>query len=235
MRILFLILILFSFYSCEKIDDDFNNVCNSDCTVIEGTFTTANNIPIKNVKIELDYRASNGTFGVSVRNIRQTITNDIGYYRMEFFIEDNELGESADGYFRLQSDFSNVENTNDFIIPNNALNGLDTYDVIYSINTRDTIINKSVYIPTKAILKINLTNYFPIQQNDFFNVVGTYPGGGFSFSANSQPNQLFEIEVAQNEISSIEVKKRKNGIISIVDEIDLFIPENEILELNYEY
>jgi hypothetical protein len=235
MRLLFLLLLISSFYSCEKIDDDFNNICNSNCTVIEGTFTTANNIPIKNVKVELDYRASTGTFGVSVRNIRQTTTDDNGYYRMEFFIEDNELGVNADGYFRLQSDYSNVANTDNYIIPNNALIGLDTWDVIYSINSRDTIINKSVYVPTKAILKINLLNYFPIEENDFFSVVGSYPGGGFSFSANGQPNQLFEMNVAQNEITSIEVKKRKNSIISIVDEVDLFIPENDILEINYEY
>lgn len=235
MRKLILLLLIISFYGCEKIDDDFNDVCESECTVIEGTFTTANNEPIINVKVELDYRASTGTYGVSVRNIRRTTTDNNGYYRMEFFIEDNELGENAEGYFRLQADVSEVENINNYIIPSQNLEGLNNWDVIYSINTRDTIIDKSFYVPTKAILNVNLTNFNPIQENDFFKVISNYPGGSFGINADNINNQTIEVFVAENENNNIKISKRKNGIYTEIDELNLFIPDDETLELNYEY
>ncbi|WP_452231364.1 hypothetical protein [Lacinutrix sp. MEBiC02595] len=235
MRKLILLLLIISFYGCEKIDDDFNNVCESECTVIEGTFTTANNEPIKNVKVELDYRASTGTYGVSVRNIRQTTTDNNGYYRMEFFIEDNELGENAEGYFRLQADVSEVENINNYIIPSQNLEGFNNWDVIYSITTRDTIIDKSFYVPTKAILNVNLTNFNPIQENDFFKVISNYPGGSFGINADNINNQTIEVFVAENENNNIKISKRKNGIYTEIEELNLFIPDDETLELNYEY
>lgn len=235
MKKLFLLLLILSFYSCEKIDDDFNNVCVSNCTVIEGTFTTANNEPIENIKVELDYKNSTGTYGVSVRNIRRTTTDENGYYRMEFFIEDSELGENAEGYFRLQADVSNILEINNYIIPSQNQTGLNNWDVIYSISTRDTIINKSFYIPTKAILNVNLNNFVPIQENDFFKIISNYPGGAYGINADNLTNQTIEVFVAENETNHIKVSKRKDGIYSEVDEFDIFINPNQTTQLNYDY
>lgn len=235
MQKLFLLLMIFSFYSCEKKVDDFNEVCNSNCTVIEGTFTTANNVPIKNVKVELDYKASTGTYGVSVRNISQSTTDNDGYYRMEFFIEENELGESAEGYYRFQADVSNIENINSYIIPSQNLEGFSNWDVIYSINTRDTIIDKSFYIPTKAHINVNLSHFIPIQANDTFKILSNYPGGSFGINAKNLENQTIEVFVAENEYNNIKILKTKNGEFTEVDQLNIFIPTNETLELNYEY
>ena len=48
---------------------------------------------------------------------------------------------------------------------------------IFPITNRDTIIDNTFYIPKKAYIKVNLNNFVPLQDDDFFEVQTLYPFG----------------------------------------------------------
>lgn len=50
------------FLGCEDVKDDFEKVCVSDCTTVSGNFVTANNVPLKNIKLEIDHQTYDNNF-----------------------------------------------------------------------------------------------------------------------------------------------------------------------------
>ncbi len=48
-----LLLLILTFYGCSKIDDDTDDVCNSNCTTLQGRFVTLNDDGVKGVKVLL--------------------------------------------------------------------------------------------------------------------------------------------------------------------------------------
>lgn len=246
--ILLCLAILISCQSCSKTDDDTREICNANCTVLEGRFVTHNNMPLKDIKLRLDYRISAAPFGSSTRIIREARTDENGFYKMEFFVEENEIGEDARGYFTLLVDASNL-NPEDYIRQNEIYVG----DAIYSLATRDTIIDKSFYIPTKDFITVTLTGFSPIDEDDFFEVRTLFPSGlnigqndflggeyqtgstGYGhYTATSQSQTFNNVVVAKNELNVIRLARRKDATTNHED-IEIFIPENNTLELNYEY
>lgn len=249
-----LLLLILTFYGCSKIDDDTDDVCNLNCTTLQGRFVTLNDVGVKGVKVFLKYRISRGPLGSSsTRLITETKTDDYGNFHKEFYIKDSELGDTADGYFKIEYDDTNLD-VNKYILSDNQI-GNTTQPLgqaIYSISSRDTIIGNTYYLPKKSYIAVNLNNFVPIQDGDYFEVRTRYPFGayignndlldteystGFSgwgtFQASELNTQLNPF-VAENEQNIIRIARRKDGVNTIED-FTVFIPSDNSIELTYEY
>lgn len=240
--------------SCDKREDDSDNVCISNCTTLSGKFVSFNNEPVAHVKVSLKYRISGGELGGgSTRLIVDTQTDQNGNFTKSFFIKDNELGNDANGYFQVDIDDSNID-SNEYIRTNNLI-GNTTTDIgfaIYAITNRDTIIDQTFYIPKKAWIKVNLNNFIPVHEDDYFEVQTLYPFGpqiginpflnspystGFSGYDNwraTNLNNLLNVFVAEGENNVIRIFRRKNGVNTIED-VPMVIPANNNIELTYNY
>ena len=246
----FIFLLVFStfLHSCSKTDDDTGNECTEDCTTLTGRFVTEGNTPLKGVEVILEYKVSNTLFGGRTRIIKKARTNDNGNYNMVFFLEDHEIG-NAHGYFRLLINPSNLNPQRLMLRDNNLYSGA----IMYSLSTRDTIIDKSFYIPTKERITVTLTGFTPVNSDDFFEVRTFFPSGlkirsnltmgreyetgtagsGKYFATTT--NQTFEnVLVALNEWNTVRVLRTKNGVRTTED-VELLVTENHNIHLTFEY
>lgn len=249
-----IIFLIFVVTSCSKTEDDTNNECTSNCTIIRGKFISANNAPVPNIKVSLQYRISGGGLGpLSIRKIVNTQSDKNGNFNKNFYIKDNELGNSAPGYFKVDIDDSNIDVTK-YIRTNNLIGNTTTIIglTIYSITNRDTIIDKTFYIPKKAYIKVNLNNFVSQKTGDKFEVQTLYPFGhkiglnkfldseystGFSGYSNwtaTNLNNKLNVFVAESEKNIIRVIRVKNGIGSSED-FEITVPPNNAIELTYNY
>lgn len=240
--------------SCSKTDDDAGNKCTSDCTTITGKFVSANDEPVPNVRLKLQYESGGGIFNPGkTRKIVDVKSDKEGSFYKNFYIEDQELGINPKGYFNVIVDDSGLD-VNKYIRSNNLI-GNTTVDMgftIFSITNRDTIINANFYIPKKAYIKVNLNNFLPQSSEDHFEVQTLYPfgaeigynefldskyGTGFSgydnFNATSQNNQL-KVFVAENERNIIRIFKRKNGV-NTSEDYPIMVPANNNIVLSFDY
>jgi hypothetical protein len=242
---------MFIFVSCSKTEDDTNDECTGNCTILKGNFVTLNNEPVSNVKVSMKYIKSNELAFYS-RKLVDTKTDLNGNFNRNFFIKDNELGNTG-GYFDIEIDDSNID-VNTYIRTNNLI-GNTTTNIglsIFSITNRDTIIDKTFYIPKKAYIKVNLNNFVSQQSGDLFEVQSLYPFGakidlnpfldseystGFSgygnWVATTLNNQL-NVFVAEGEKNIIRINKIKNGIGSSQD-FEIIVPQNNTIELTYDF
>lgn len=244
-----IIFLVFSVWlqSCSKTDDDTKDVCTADCTTLTGRFVTERNTPLKGIEVILEYEVSNTLFGGRTRIIGKTKTLDNGTYKMDVFLQDHEIGNSH-GYFRL---LINAQNLN----PLRLMRPDDLYvgTIMYSLPTRDTIIDKSFYIPTKEHITITLTDFTPANPDDFFEVKPYFPSG-LKIRSNQLPggeyetgtagsgkyyattaNQTFDnVLTALNEWNTIRVIRTKNGVRTFED-VDIFVAENHNIHLTFEY
>jgi hypothetical protein len=248
---IFIILIL-TFYSCSETDDEqiLRNNCTLNCTKLKDKFVTTNNIGIKGVKGQLQYRFSEGRLsGESfTRSIKNSQTDENGNFEVEFYIQDDELG-NINGHFTTYYESINLDSTEYIFSKNNFAFAMQTK---YSISNRDTIIGNKYYIPKKAYIKVNLNNFSPIKDGDYFEVITLYPFGpnigtnnfldseystgssGWGTFKASGVNSQLNPYVAENEKNIIRIARRKNGVNSIED-FPIFVPANNKIELNYEY
>lgn len=240
---------------CSKIEDDTGKDCYSDCTTLQGRFITLNDVGISGVKVSLKYRISGSPpfGGGSTRIIVETETDENGNFYKEFYIKDSELGETAEGYFKIDYDDSYLD-VSKYILSNNLI-GTTTQPLgqaIYSIDSRDTIIGNTYYLPKKTHIKINLNNFVPIQDGDHFEVRTLYPFGpnigynefldseyatgfsGYDTFVASEVNNQFNVFVAENENNIIRILKIKNGI-STPEDYTIYIPTDNNIEMTYEY
>jgi hypothetical protein len=247
MKNLFVLICLLLVYSgCFKTEDDTNQECTSDCTTIQGKFVTLNNVGVPNANVTLEYKKSGGELGPSLtRKIANVLSDQKGEYSRNFFINDDELGTSAPGYFYIAIDISGLD-SNLYLKAKNLLLGFQ----IYKITTRDTIIDNTFYIPRKAYIKVNLNNFVPVQNDDYFQVTTLYPFG-LKTSDNTFPdspystgisaqyranglNSLLKVVAAEGEKNIIRIDKRKNGVVTIQDFL-ISVPPNNSVELTYTY
>lgn len=253
MKKIALLLILLNFFNCEKIEDDTNINCISDCTTLQGRFITYNNVGVEGVKVSLKYRKSIGTYSNSTRLIAETYTDKNGNFFKEFYVKDSELGNTAEGYFNIEYDDTNLD-VMKYILSDNLVGTTKQPlgQTLFTLNTRDTIFGNTYYLPTKAHIKINLNNFVKQQDDDHFEVRTFYPFGpkigsnnflnskyatGFSgwgtFVAKGL-NNFLNVFVAENEENVIRVYKRKNGVSSR-EEFTIFVPSDNTIELTYDY
>lgn len=132
-------------------------------------------------------------------------------------------------------------------------NNLYTGAVIYSLPTRDTIIDKSFYIPTKGHITVTLKGFTPVNPDDFFEVRAFFPSGlkirsnpmtGGEYETGSagsgryyatNANQTYDnFLVAFNELNIVRVLRTKNGVRTTED-VEVFVPENHNIHLTFEY
>ena len=234
--------VLLFLQGCSGVEDDFGNGCVSDCTVINGHFVTAGNVPLGNVRLELDFHNSS-MFSSVTRNIVSERTGDDGFYSMGFYIKDNELAGATEGFFRLQADFRGLDM--DRYIVHAPVTFIDYLD----ISSRDTIIERTFYVPTKATIKVNLSNFNPVALGDSFRVFSSFPSGakvedgfletdyqgsGFGIFAEDVLNQTISVVVAERETNVIKIHKNKNGVVT-TEEFELYVPEHNAIVLNYNY
>lgn len=247
-KFILLVLILTTFLNCSKTDDDIENLCNSNCTTLKGRIVSENNTPIKNIKLSLEYRISHAPFSASTRIIKETETDENGFYSMEFYLEDSEIGEIGQGYFALLINASNLS-TEEYI----RKDEIYIAETIYSLPIRDTVIEKSFYIPTKEFITVTLNNFIPLNSNDKFEVQILYSSGlnigqndliGSQYASQlsdfgnyisiNQFETFNNVIVARNEKNLITIIKVKNGIAT-TENLLIFVPENNNINLTYEY
>lgn len=247
-NIFYAIVIIYGIVSCLKISDDTNIPCKSDCTVLHGYFISENDEPIKNVKLQLKHRVTNPPLGGTTRIIRNTQTNERGYFNINFFVLDKEF-ENQRGYYQMDVNLSELDK-NTYLISNIA-----NESFIDRLKRRDTIIYQEFYLPTKTSIKVNLKNFIPIQENDYFKVSILFPYGfkledeynefiGSEYGTGRSNNESYaaiglnttirNVWVAESENNVIIINKRKDGIYTS-ENYKFFVPKNNQIELNYEY
>jgi len=222
MRVKFLIVISLLFIACEKVDNDTALVCTDNCTRIEGRIYTTANQPLKNVQIVfqyIDYLEDGRTY---YRKIDKVKTDSEGFYTMDFFLNDEELG-STNGRFELYIKDATLRS--DLLYEEFNLNyGIE------DIESRDVVVTRNAFFATKKNVKIQLQNFAPLTpgdqfqvqvefptgfDNDDFNSNGTlhqYQNSGINRFVASGPSTEFTIPVANGELNFIKIIKTKNGV-----------------------
>lgn len=252
MKIFAALFLLIFLISCSKTDNDTKVICSSNCTTISGKFITVNNSPVANIRVSLNYRRSGGELGFGYkRKIVNTQSDQNGLFSKDFYLKDDEIGPLALGYFIVDIDDSKIDG-NKYIRSSNLVGTTPLGFPIYSISKRDTVINRTFYIPTKAFIKVHLNNFIPQQTDDFFEVQTLYPFGpeigtntflgspystGFSgyggFRA-TKLNNLLSVFVAEGEKNIVRIFKRKNGV-NTSEDYPVVVPKNNTIELTYDY
>ena len=234
--------------ACSKTDDDTNLVCTANCNTFSGQIKTVDNVGIPNIKLTLDYYI--GTeLSAYRRIIGETMTDQNGFYEMSVFIEDDELGESSQGYFSLTLDSDKISDVlhNEYLKPKVILSENTKPEVIYySILERNLTFENDFIIPKKGNVRIKLNNFNPIADGDYFkaNVKYSYsflndnwttyqPWEGIYGFADENPT-ILNAQTILNGTVRVQITKQKNGIIeNSQQEFELDNPN--IYELEFEY
>ncbi len=233
----------FIFQSCEK--DDTALDCQADCTTVQGQIVTAKGEPLPNISVAFDHFVSQG-IGSSRRKIKETRTDENGYYTMKFFIKDDELGVEADGLFELNIDYSNLDSkvymsTNQYY-----------KHTMYYLDKRDTTIVLDFYNPKKAYITVNLNGFNPSTEDDYFKLESFFPSGikneknsiwgfdyvlgyGTSYKATSANSKIDSVLVAENDNNWISIRRWKGGVNLIDEDTIFFVPENNSIKLDFIY
>ncbi len=257
-KTLFLLFILAAFVSCVKEDDDTNKELTPGYTTINGHFVTSNNVPLKGVEVQLKYVEARWLASFHSRLKKGATTDANGSYSMSFNIKDDEVETyeaQYSSYFELGFDFSNLD-PDKYFLSYSLDNDSSYWFSVRPSFKQDTAYNVSFYIPAKDYITVNLNNYKPVQTGDHFEVQTFCPWGiksdknvgsdfldteyGISFSgydkfvAKSENQTFTKIPVARNDTNIVRIIKMKNGIASPEDH-KIFVPENNTIELTYEY
>lgn len=252
-KIILLLNVILFFSSCEKVEDDSNEICTGNCTTLSGKVYTQGNTPLKNVAIKFKFQKQdpNNTNNTLTRIISKVRTNNLGEYNMDFYLKDEELGQWA-GTFTLNADKNTLPGT---VFYEDYFN---LYDNLYSILTRDVSIQRNLYIPTLKKIKIKLNGFNGDTQEDYFRVLTEVPCGYDYVSVNPETgnnheyatiglnkyqldnynnltSKIFEVEFALNEMNFIVLGRMKNN--TYTEErisINVTSATNQTFEYNYE-
>ncbi len=251
-KTIFALTILLFFVSCEKIDDDSAEVCIADCTSIKGKVFTHSGIPLKNVAMKFTSRKPDSLKPhiTYTRIISKVRTNNLGQYNMNFYLNDDELGEWG-ASFSLYAD----KNT----LPGSVFyeDYFNLYDSFYGILERDVTIHSDLYIPTLKKVNIKLNNFNSPEQDDYFRLLSEVPcgydtnfinpetGNNHSYTTmglnkyqlnnyNNYKSKTFKVEFALNETNFIVLGRMKNKVYT-EERIPIIVTSetNQTLEYNY--
>lgn len=240
-KLLFLSLVCFlGLLSCDK--DDTNEVCSSDCTIIQGRIIRADNSGIEGVKVTFSYIISSPNS--RARNIADTYTDQNGNYSMSGYIKDNEIDLTKK--FKITIDTLKVQSSlsNDFLktseIQLDILSRTD-HTILEGFNTRPATINVVDYIvPFKTDLTINLKNFEPIINHDLFGFEAKVAYGfrnqnALIRSANANNiNSQFNLITGTGE-NEIKVRRIKNSEVTYATENIIITETPSNVSLNFEY
>ena len=216
-------------YGCFAIEDDINMVCNSNCTIIQGKFTTENGQPIKNVSLELDWNLPGPWLGGKIRKIKKGKTDENGDYKFNFYIEDKEL---TDGYYSVQfnlpdNSYITFENNKDF--------------QFWGVKKRDTVIVGNYHIPRKGSqITLKIKNRETISGDDRLIISVSYKAGfnqHVSYGVgdlDSDKTSQVTFETAANQYTFIQPSKIKNGqALHLLDSIVIPLGKVQSYEIEF--
>ena len=245
-----LILIAFTLYSCHGTDDDtaLAYYCNGNCNTISGRIYTEDNVGVANVTLLFSHHASG--IGVNyTRLIAKTRTDENGYYTLEGYVKDNELGS---GTFSIVVDKQKLETSLSagFFRPSDLVSGFPLANeyLIPNLQDRSPITNLDYKIPFKTMLTVHLTGFNPIAANDYFgvgnrikygfdsefsNTFFTKQGGnGFGYAEGVNSTITLAAVFGVNEL---KIVKLKNNVVEEVEETIAIGNPNPNVALNYSY
>ncbi len=257
-KLLFLLFLLIVFAGCQKEDDDTDIPLTPGYTTISGHIVTSNNAPLKGVELELKYVERALLYSHSWLK-KEAATDANGYYSMSFNIKDDEVETYEAQYssnFELGFDFSNLDPDKYFLSYYSVDRDSSFWFSVSPSLKKDTTYSISCYIPAKEYISVNLNNFNPVQEGDRFEVETYFPWGiksekednsnkflnteygisssGYDNFVAENENQVYRVPVARNDTNIVRIIKEKNGITSSED-YKLFVPENNTIELTYEY
>lgn len=250
MKRIILLFTLVTFYGCFQTEDDTNNNCTSNCTILKGRIITTDNQGISGVNLTFKY-FKGAELSSSTRKISDINSDGNGYFYDEFYLKDNEIAEDSYGNFIFGINENSLNLRDDIITPNLVNIFLERY--VY-INHRDTVIEQTYYFPKKTYVVVNLNNFIPIQQNDRFEIQAMFPYGyenpepdelndiletiylptNGKFYRADEINNSLNVIVAQNEKNIIKVYKRKNGVYTY-EQIVIDVNSSSPNEITIEY
>ncbi len=249
MKRFILISLILTLSGCSKTDDDTNNICSSDCTILQGRFITMDNEGINGANLAFEFIRGGGYLPTYTRLISDLVSDENGNFYDEFYLEDSEIDSSSSGSLILRVNESSLNIIDNIITPDLTNTNFEQW---LQVSTRDTIIEQTYYMPKKANIVVNLNNFFPILENDRFEVRSIFPYGSLSEDGYNEVletnyyatlsreiygateiNNSLNVVVAENENNIIRVYKTKNGIYTyedVVINIDSSSPDEITLE-----
>lgn len=256
-KLRFLLLLLIVLSGCVKEDDISDAPLTPGYTTISGQVITSGNKPLKGVSLQMKYIESQYLASFRSWLKKEAETDGKGTYSMSFNIKDNEV-ESYEGgfssYFQLFFDFSKLD-PDKYFLSYYCVDGNYSFDFRPSLK-QDTSYRISCYIPAKDYITVKLNNFNPVLEGDCFEVETFFPWGiesgnvdksnqllnteygisssGYGNFVAISENQTFRVPVARNDTNIVRIIKMKNGVATPEDH-KLFIPENNNIELSYEY
>lgn len=223
---------LLTIQNCEFVDEaNINAVCNSDCTTIQGRFTTEDDKPIKDMPLEMEWSTNSGGLGLGgkTRKIMTGETNDSGNYTFVFYANDEEL---SSGSFSVK-----------FTLPDETYLILKDYSYfqLSGINKRDTLVIGNYHVPRKgARIKLIIKNPGAISGDDQLVSSVSYK---YDLNKNIHfvPGELFSMysseatmETATNQFTYIKTSKRINGqYVNLIDSVVISSGQIETYEVTF--
>lgn len=237
---LFILVLLTGFaVDCTKRIDDTNdnNPCTDSCTVVQGRFITGNNEPVAGVPVEIKSEIT-PTLGLGQNTIRKIATgktDKAGFYSLKFGLNEQEYGVAARAVVSLHFKYDQSR-----FQPINWYENFGTDEIIGPFLRKDTVINATLYLPSKGTLNVRLENFTPAQTGDYFSVI-TSCGAGLERRQGVGNNVraagvLTEASLIAcgNEPTKVFVRGAKNGVV-IEKDTTVLIPTGQSLSLSFSY
>lgn len=153
---------------CDREEDDFIKEPTATSTVVTGYIKTPEGIPLANVPVSVDYKAT-GLFGSSLIHKAKGTTDKSGYYKI--FFEANETeGEGIQRGYTFSVDLS-VLSPDNYIIAQKVDYGFSAYRDEWSGKTS----NCNLTIPSKKLVKVVINNNGATVVNGRFAVKNMFP------------------------------------------------------------
>jgi hypothetical protein len=194
------IIISLTFTSCKEEIDDTGKLYTTNTTTITGVILTeGGKVPVKGMKLNLD-RIISDEFTYSHRSIHNFVTDSTGHFKVEFYATDSELSSNR------SYNINYFDNNNKYITP------LDKNRLceIYLFHRRDTVINKTLLLPTRAYLRIKiLENQKNIGFYSYYRIGDKNQSGGYKTLDETINEKI--VEAAGNQINYIDITKRENN------------------------
>ena len=202
--------------SCWKDIDDTNKDCTSNCTTITGRIITeGGTVGVSGLKFNLDWIIKS-ELGGTYRNIKNFTTDNNGYFNINFYATDQEIywhGGYGINYTDSDKNFINIKE--------NPVLGT------FSLNKRDTIVEKTLLLPKRSSIKIKILNPNIETWCNVYFKYGDRSSDRYYFHSSGQIYSVEQtekiLEAAGNQINYfIILKKINNNNVSIED--SMYVP-----------
>lgn len=215
----------------------FNSPCTDSCTIVQGRFITGNNEGVANIPIEIksEIRPTLGLGQTTIRKIASGKTDNNGFYSLKFGLIEREYGQMAAANISIYFKYDKGR-----FVPVRWYEDFGSHELLGPFARKDTTINATIFLTTRTKLKVRLDNFIPIQAGDNFSVITSCSAGLDRLRRSEgilEANQTVtekEIDACGNELTTVYIRKRKNGITSSSIET-ISTPIGQTVAVNYVY